>query len=75
MDKIYELAEVSYESAAHVIIVSNEVGWSIVPGDPLSRFYRDIIGRVNQKITSLADEAYITVAGIPVELKALNKGK
>ncbi len=69
--KISELAQVSYEAAAHIIIVSNEVGWGIVPGDPLSRLYRDIIGRANQKLAACADEAYVTIAGIPVELKAL----
>jgi len=74
LDKISELAEVSYESAADIIIVSNEVGWGIVPGDPLSRLYRDIIGRANQKIAACADEVYITIAGIPIELKALTKG-
>ena len=74
LEKVSELAKVSYESAAHVIIVSNEVGWGIVPGDPLSRLYRDIIGRANQKIASYADEAYVTIAGIPIELKALTKG-
>lgn len=72
LEKISELAAVSYESPAHVIIVSNEVGWGIVPGDPLSRLYRDIIGRANQKIAEYADEAYITISGIPVELKALS---
>ncbi|PKM78043.1 MAG: bifunctional adenosylcobinamide kinase/adenosylcobinamide-phosphate guanylyltransferase [Firmicutes bacterium HGW-Firmicutes-15] len=74
LQKIIELAKVSRESAAHIIIVSNEVGWGIVPGDPLSRLYRDIIGRANQIIASYADEAYITIAGIPIELKALTKG-
>lgn len=71
LETISELAKVSYESAADVIIVSNEVGWGIVPDDPLSRLYRDIIGRANQTIAQYADEAYITIAGIPVELKAL----
>jgi adenosylcobinamide kinase / adenosylcobinamide-phosphate guanylyltransferase len=74
LDKISDLAMVSCESAADVIIVSNEVGWGIVPGDPLSRLYRDIIGRANQKIAACADEAYLTIAGIPIELKALTKG-
>jgi adenosylcobinamide kinase/adenosylcobinamide-phosphate guanylyltransferase len=73
LEKIDELGRVSSESAAQVIIVSNEVGWGIVPGDPLSRLYRDIIGRANQIIAAYADEAYLTIAGIPIELKALNK--
>lgn len=71
LQKISALATASYDAAAHVIIVSNEVGWGIVPGDPLSRMYRDIIGRANQKLAERADEAYLTVAGIPVELKSL----
>jgi len=72
--RISELARVSSESAATVIVVSNEVGGGIVPADSLSRSYRDILGRANQVLASYADEAYITIAGIPVELKALTKG-
>jgi len=73
LEKITDLARASYEAAAHVIIVSNEVGGGIVPADPLARCYRDILGRANQKIAAYADEAYITIAGIPVELKALTR--
>jgi adenosylcobinamide kinase / adenosylcobinamide-phosphate guanylyltransferase len=71
LEQISELAEVSYKAAGTVIIVSNEVGWGIVPVDSLTRRYRDILGRANQKIAASADEAYITIAGIAVELKAL----
>ncbi len=74
LKKISTLAQVSCEATAHVIIVSNEVGWGIVPADPLSRLYRDIIGRANQILASYADEAYVTIAGIPIELKALSRG-
>ncbi len=75
LEKISVLAQAGYESAAHVIVVSNEVGWGIVPGDPLSRTYRDIIGRANQILAAYADEAYATISGIPIELKSLTKGK
>jgi len=71
LHKIEELAQVSYEAVAPVVIITNEVGWGIVPIDHLSREYRDIIGRANQIMASYADEVYLTVAGIPVELKAL----
>ncbi len=74
LEKIAELAQVSYNSAADVIMVSNEVGWGIVPGDPLSRMYRDVIGRANQALAAQADEAWFTVSGIPLELKSLAKG-
>lgn len=71
LNEVRELAQVGHDIMAQVIIVSNEVGWGIVPGDPLSRMYRDIVGRANQIMAEYADEAYICIAGIPVELKSL----
>jgi adenosylcobinamide kinase/adenosylcobinamide-phosphate guanylyltransferase len=54
-----------------VIIVSNEVGLGIVPEHPVSRRYRDLLGRANQKAAGLADSVYFMVAGIPVDIKKL----
>ena len=53
------------------ILVSNEVGQGIVPASPLAREYRDILGRANQLVASRANRVYLMVAGIAVELKAL----
>ncbi len=55
--------------ASHVIIVSNEVGGGIVPGDPLSRRFRDLVGLANQIIAAKADEVIMMQAGIPVKIK------
>lgn len=52
-----------------VIIVSNEVGEGIVPGDPLSRRFRDLAGLANQAIAAKADEVIMMKAGIPVKIK------
>ena len=46
-----------------VIVVSNEVGLGIVPMHPLSRDYRDRLGRVNQQVARSADLAQLVVAG------------
>ncbi len=54
---------------ADFIIVSNEVGLGIVPGDPLSRIYRDVLGRANQLLAARADTVYLLVAGLSVTLK------
>jgi adenosylcobinamide kinase / adenosylcobinamide-phosphate guanylyltransferase len=43
--------------------VTNEVGLSLVPMSVMGRHYRDILGRVNAKVSLLADEAFLTVAG------------
>ncbi len=54
---------------ASFIIVSNEVGLGIVPENELARFYRDLLGKVNQLISQKADEVYFMVAGIPLKIK------
>jgi adenosyl cobinamide kinase/adenosyl cobinamide phosphate guanylyltransferase len=45
------------------VVVSNEVGSSIVPVDPGVRRYCDLLGRVNAVFASAADRSYLTVAG------------
>jgi len=52
-----------------LIAVTNEVGCGIVPINPLSRFFRDCAGRVNQRMAAAAAEVYWVVAGIPVRIK------
>jgi adenosylcobinamide kinase/adenosylcobinamide-phosphate guanylyltransferase len=52
-----------------LIVVSNEVGWSVVPDTPLGRRFRDIQGRLNQRLAAAADEVVLLVAGLPLWLK------
>ncbi len=54
---------------APIIIVSNEVGQGIVPGDPLSRHFRDQAGWLNQALARVANTVVWMVAGIPVCIK------
>ncbi len=54
---------------ARVVLISNEVGTGIVPGDKLSRLFRDYVGRLNQETAALADEVIWMVAGLPVNIK------
>lgn len=71
--EVRELARVSREVRAHVIVVSNEVGCGIVPEYPLGRRYRDLLGRANQVVASFADEIYLCISGIPVELGSIGQ--
>jgi adenosylcobinamide kinase / adenosylcobinamide-phosphate guanylyltransferase len=48
---------------APTVVVSNEVGSGIVPADPLSRRYRDLLGQVNAVWAAAADQALLLVAG------------
>jgi adenosylcobinamide kinase / adenosylcobinamide-phosphate guanylyltransferase len=51
------------------ILISNEVGAGIVPDNPLSRAYRDLLGEVNQTAARRADNVVYVIAGIPLSLK------
>jgi adenosylcobinamide kinase/adenosylcobinamide-phosphate guanylyltransferase len=63
------LIEAIKQCLASFIVVTNEVGMGIVPGDPLSRRFRDLSGMVNQKMTEAADRVVFMVSGIPLFLK------
>jgi adenosylcobinamide kinase/adenosylcobinamide-phosphate guanylyltransferase len=69
--KVNSLLTFLYRQSNGAILVSNETGWGIVPGNPLTRAYRDIAGRVNRECAERASKVYLTVAGLPVELKSL----
>ncbi|MEN6347192.1 MAG: bifunctional adenosylcobinamide kinase/adenosylcobinamide-phosphate guanylyltransferase [Armatimonadia bacterium] len=56
---------------AEVIVVSNEVGSGLVPAYPSGRLFRDMVGRANQRMATEADFAYLVVAGVPLDLRAL----
>ncbi len=51
------------ERLTDTILVTNEVGMGIVPGDELSRKFRDLAGTVNQRASIASDEAYLVVSG------------
>ncbi len=54
---------------ADLVVVSNEVGLSLVPDNRLGRLYRDLLGRGNQKVAAEADTVYLMVAGLPLMVK------
>jgi adenosylcobinamide kinase / adenosylcobinamide-phosphate guanylyltransferase len=53
-----------------LVLVSNEVGWSIVPENALARAFRDEQGRLNQRVAALAERVTLVAAGLPLQLKA-----
>ena len=52
-----------------IVIVSNELGMGLVPATKPVRAFRDLAGRINQKVAAEADEVYLVVSGLPLRLK------
>jgi adenosylcobinamide kinase/adenosylcobinamide-phosphate guanylyltransferase len=52
-----------------VVIVSNEVGWGIVPDNALARQFRDRAGELHQRVAEIADSVVLVTAGLPLTLK------
>jgi adenosylcobinamide kinase / adenosylcobinamide-phosphate guanylyltransferase len=53
----------------YLFIVSSEVGMGIVPENELARRFRDMAGKLNQRVAQIADEVFLVAAGIPVKIK------
>jgi len=69
INEISELTECMNNVSASFIIVTNEIGLGLVPADPSSRLFRDVLGTANQILASNVDEVYLMVAGLPLRIK------
>ena len=52
-----------------IITVTNEVGSGIVPDNSMAREFRELQGKLNQKLATVASLVVTVIAGIPLILK------
>jgi adenosylcobinamide kinase/adenosylcobinamide-phosphate guanylyltransferase len=67
--RLYDFLQALRTVPASVALVSNEVGWGVVPPYPAGRRYRDALGELNQRVAAIADNVVLMVAGLPLALK------
>ncbi|MDD9266315.1 bifunctional adenosylcobinamide kinase/adenosylcobinamide-phosphate guanylyltransferase [Paenibacillus sp. GCM10023248] len=70
MKHVEELAATVSMYNGQLVLVTNEVGDGIVPEYPLGRIYRDLAGRMNQRMAEVCEQVFLVTAGIPIELKS-----
>lgn len=57
------------ENLGTIIIITVESGFSFAEESPRMSAYRDILGRVNQRIANTSDEVYFSASGIQFKIK------
>ena len=55
---------------AQLVLVTNEVGYSVVPENALARKFRTAQGQLNQKLAAAANKVVLVTAGLPLVLKS-----
>jgi adenosylcobinamide kinase/adenosylcobinamide-phosphate guanylyltransferase len=63
------LEEALARRKGRTVLVSNEVGLSIVPDNELARRFRDSQGLLNQRLVTRATSVVFMVAGLPIYLR------
>jgi len=69
-EKVDELIEKLPQLNFHLVVVTNEVGWGIVPENSLARKFRDLAGWTNQRMAQAANGVILMVAGLPMIVKS-----
>ena len=55
----------------HAVVVSSEVGYSLIATTPMGRQFQDLLGTVNQAMAEDADRVTMVIAGLPVAIKPM----
>ena len=69
MQQVETLCMALRDISRPAVMVTNEVGWGVVPETSLGRLFRDAAGCANQVAARHAQEVVMLVCGLPVVIK------
>lgn len=67
--RVERLAAMLGDAPFPVLLVTNEVGFGLVPETPLGRLFRDVAGHAHQRLARSAGEVYLTALGCVLRIK------
>ncbi|QIK72492.1 bifunctional adenosylcobinamide kinase/adenosylcobinamide-phosphate guanylyltransferase [Propioniciclava coleopterorum] len=67
-DRTAELAAAASGHPGPLVIVTNEVGWGVVPEHRSGRIFTDLLGWTNQAVARALDDVVLVVAGRTLHL-------
>lgn len=63
LSELEHVVEAVAAATARVVVVTNEVGYGVVPEHRSGRIFRDLVGTANQRLAAVCDEVHLVVAG------------
>jgi adenosylcobinamide kinase/adenosylcobinamide-phosphate guanylyltransferase len=74
-ESIGQLINCCRNQSSSTIIVSSEVGLSLVSPNALARQFQDLLGISNQQIALSSDKVYLVVSGLPLEISNIARNQ
>jgi adenosylcobinamide kinase/adenosylcobinamide-phosphate guanylyltransferase len=69
IDDIVALMTAVRETNGNIVIISTELGFCPIPSQKEARWFREILGNVNQRIANLSNEVFLSASGITFKIK------
>ena len=69
LDERIAALDSAWRAAPHVVAVTNEVGWGVVPEHRSGRIFADRLGLLGQRLAAGADRVLLVVAGLVLTVK------
>lgn len=74
LDERIAALDSAWRAAPHVVAVTNEVGWGVVPEHRSGRIFADRLGLLGQRLAAGADRVLLVVAGQVLTVKDVDGG-
>lgn len=61
------------QTRALAIVIGEQVGWDVHPPARSARIFRDVLGRMQQRLAAVAQSAFVVISGFAIDLRVAGK--